>query len=271
MSATTTVPTRRVPAVGATKVTAFSVLRAEWAKAWSLRSTYWVSLVCFLTTVGIGSLAALAINAMPADALDGAGAVASLVSLPSYFVAMFAASLGVLFITGEYSTGQIRSTLSAVPSRWPVFVAKALTAALFAALVSLVSNLALLPVGQLIVKMDSFNVFSTVGLKAVAFTALFHTFMAIMGAGLGFLLRHTAGAVTAVAVILFVLVLALQISGGMLARLWEPLGDLINYLPAMAGLEMISGTNVTTNLLTLSGWALVPLVIGAVLFMRRDA
>ncbi|WP_371173810.1 ABC transporter permease subunit [Buchananella felis] len=264
-------PAQRVRAVGTSNVSLFSVLRSERIKLWSLRSTYWVAAICIVLTIGLGSLMGFGITQLDADMSASPAMLSAVFSLPAYFVAMITAALGVLAVTTEYSTGQIRSTLAAVPSRWPVSTAKVLVVSVSATLISLVGNLLTLPFLHLFLSSRDIEVFTTGTLKTVLLTALFHLLMAMMGAGLGFLLRHTAGAITVVAVELFVLIIALQIAGIFLARIWEPLGKLDKYLPANAGMSMIAGESVGKNLLILLVWVLVPLITGAILFKRRDA
>lgn len=264
-------PAQRVRAVGTSNVSLLSVLRSERLKLWSLRSTYWVSAICVALTVGMGSLMAFGITQMDADMMASPAMISTIFALPAYFVAMIAATLGVLSVTTEYSTGQIRSTLAAVPSRWPVAVAKIVVVSLSAALVSLVGNLLTVPIAHLFLSGHGIEILQASTFKTVLLTALFHLLMAMMGAGLGFLLRHTAGAITVVAVELFVLVIALQIAGIFLARIWEPLGKLDRYLPANAGMSIIANDSVGKNLAILLVWVLVPLIAGAVLFKRRDA
>jgi ABC-2 type transport system permease protein len=113
------------------RVTGPRVLRSEWAKLWSLRST-WITLglgLAFLVTFGL--IAAAQYTPQPAG--SGAGmerefANATTVSLSLFgltFAQLALGVLGVLVTAGEYSTGMIRSTLAAVPSRLPTLWAKA--------------------------------------------------------------------------------------------------------------------------------------------------
>ena len=104
------------------------VLRSEWTKLRSVRSTYWTLLAAVVITVGISALvSAIYVNQYPTmSASDRAFFDPTHFTLIGVFLAQFAIGvLGVLTITGEYSTGAIRSTLAAVPQRRTVLAAKA--------------------------------------------------------------------------------------------------------------------------------------------------
>jgi ABC-2 type transport system permease protein len=117
------------------RVTSAHVLRSEWIKFWSLRSTLWA---LASTVVVMAAVSYVAVFFTARDAFDPAtkpGDAAPLVALlhdPSIVLTgadlakLVVAVLGVLIVTGEYSTGMIRSTLTAVPKRLPTLWAKAL-------------------------------------------------------------------------------------------------------------------------------------------------
>jgi len=112
-----------------TNVNQVQVLRSEWIKLWSLRSTRYSLLLAFVAMAGLGPLiAAISMgrwsHLSPSDRLNFDSIDRS---LGGYHIAQLAiAVLGVLVISGEYSTGQIRSSLMAVPRRLPVLWAKLL-------------------------------------------------------------------------------------------------------------------------------------------------
>src|SRR5215468_3875873 len=97
---------------------------SEWIKFRSLRSTWWSIGIALLISVGLGIL----FSALRGNDIANHGGFEqdpTALSLRGFFLAQLAAGvLGALFITGEYSTGMIRATLSAVPRRVPVWVAK---------------------------------------------------------------------------------------------------------------------------------------------------
>src|SRR2546421_8145423 len=111
------------------RVTGRRVLRSEWAKLWSLRST-WITLGLGLVfLVAFGLIAAAQYTPQPAssEGMQGEFAGATAVSLSLFgltFAQLALGVLGVLVTAGEYSTGMIRSTLVAVPRRLPVLWSK---------------------------------------------------------------------------------------------------------------------------------------------------
>lgn len=124
-------PRRRVQA----KQTFFSVFRSEWSKLASLRSTWITAAIASLITIGISVL----IMAQYSGMKGYADKAANYLTVGSSFGQIAVAVLGALLITGEYSSGQIRSSLAAVPRRGRLFAAKALVAAIFSALLGLVT------------------------------------------------------------------------------------------------------------------------------------
>lgn len=113
-------------------LSAAGVLRSEWIKLRSLRSTWWSFGIIVLIEVGMAVLFALTASTpsgtIPAEAVTEAAITVGTVGL--VFGQLVIAVLGVLVVSGEYSTGQIRSSFMAVPNRVPVLAAKA---AVFAA------------------------------------------------------------------------------------------------------------------------------------------
>jgi ABC-2 type transport system permease protein len=187
------------------RVTGPRVLRSEWAKFWSLRST-WITLgISLLLLVAIGLVAASRYSPQLASEqgkhhLIPVGGNAVAIALAGITLAQLATGvLGVLFTAGEYSTGMIRSTLTAVPRRLPVLWSKIAvlgvtalvlgTAGAFAAFIGGEHYLA----GQRIaVSLSSSGVLRSL-LGAAAFLAL----VAVIGMALGALLRSVAGGIAA--------------------------------------------------------------------------
>ena len=118
--------------------------------------------------------------------------------------------LGTLVITSEYSTGMIRTSLTVLPRRGLLVAAKAVVFAAVAFVTGLICSFASFFTGQAIMSSNHTN--TTLGhpdvLRAVIGGALFLTVCGLLAFGIGLLIRHTAGAVTAVAGVLFVLPIA---------------------------------------------------------------
>ncbi|MDT4946089.1 MAG: type transport system permease protein [Pseudonocardiales bacterium] len=128
------------------RVTQVGVIRSEWIKLRSLRSTWFSLLAALLIIDGLGTLfSALHTHRMEQGVGPNGrifGIDATQISLRGVFLAQLAIGvLGVLVITGEYSTGMIRSSLAAVPHRTPVLIAKALVFAVIVFVTSLIATL----------------------------------------------------------------------------------------------------------------------------------
>ena len=222
-------------------VTPGRVLRSEWTKLRSLRSTYWSLLVAIVAVGGLGMLfaafqmshwAGLAIENPRMLAAERAHYSAIDAAVGGYNLAQLAIGvLGVLVISGEYATGMIRSSLMAVPQRLSVLWGKlAVFCGVTFALMLWFSLTAFFGVQAIVA---SHGVDRALGdpdaLRVVVGTALYLTAIGALGVGLGALLRNTAGAISAFVALLFVL-------PGVAALLPGDLGASIGpYLPLNAG------------------------------------
>jgi len=126
------------------RVTLPNVVRSEWTKLWSLRSTRWTLLVSVIAMAGLGPLVA-AVQMSRWNQLDfHARATYDSIdtAVGGWHLAQLAIGvLGVLVISGEYSTGMVRSSLMAVPRRLPVVWAKLIVFAAVTFTLMLVSGL----------------------------------------------------------------------------------------------------------------------------------
>jgi ABC-type transport system involved in multi-copper enzyme maturation permease subunit len=215
------------------RVTQARVLRSEWTKLRTQPSTFWALLATMILITGFGILYSLVRETRPPH---GAAAIAAFdpasVSLSGVQLAQIAVGvLGVLLITSEYATGLIRTTLAAVPRRLPVLWGKAalVTAATVAA--SLPAAFVAFLAGQSILARQHLSVpLSQPGVaRAVIGSALYLAVAALIGLGLGALLRSTAGGIAG----LFGLLFAVQLVTGFLPGSWAE--DVGKYTPATAG------------------------------------
>ena len=265
--------------LGPGRVTWIGVVRSEWIKLRSLRSTWYSLLAVVLIIDGLGTL----FSALRAHRMENVigrngeifGIDATQISLRGAFLAQLAIGvLGALVITGEYATGMIRSSLAAVPRRQPVLWTKAAVFAATVLVVSLVATVIGFLLGQqALASTHQQATLSTPGaLRAVIGAAVYLTLIGLLAVGLGFLIRSTAGAIaTLVGIVLVAPLLA--------NALPSPYSDdVIKYLPLSAGQRIISTVNPDPN--QLAPWAgigvtalyaLAALVAGAVLLNRRDA
>ena len=122
-------PAQAIPRLAHTgTVTQARVFVSEWTKLRSLRSTRWSLVAAFVLTIGIAALACAVVShhwphMSPHDRADFHPLEVNLVGVQLAQLAI--GVLGVLVITGEYSTGMIRASMTAVPKRLPVLWAKA--------------------------------------------------------------------------------------------------------------------------------------------------
>jgi len=257
------------------------LLRSEWIKLRSVRSSYWTLIVTIVGMIGLGALFCATyvarFNHMDVrDQIEATRFTPAARSLGGYFLMQLAVGvLGVLVITSEYSTGSIRATLSAVPQRRSVLAAKAVVFAVTVLVIGIGSSFAAFFVGQAILSQKSLGVgISDPGvLRAVVGTGLYLTVIGLLSLGLGTMLRRTAGAIAA----LVALVLILPGVVAALPSSWQ--NDIDPYLPSVAGQALIGHGPMTPDHV-LSPWggfgvfcayAAASLVAGAVLLVRRDA
>jgi ABC-2 type transport system permease protein len=250
------------------------VLASEWIKLWSLRSTVLTLLAAVLAMVVIGCLAAWAFTSNWDDLDPRERATFNPIdpALVGVNLAQLAVGvLGVLLVTGEYATGMIRATLSAVPTRLPVLWAKAgLYAAVTFVLMGVTSLTAFL-MAQLFLGTRGAGLGAAELPRALLGTAGYLTAIAVLAVALGFLLRSTAGGIAT----LFGLLLVVPTLGLLLPSSWQE--HLLPYLPNYAGSALTTVRHQpdllspTGGALVLAAWALVPLVAAAVVLRRRDA
>jgi len=264
----------RAPHTG--RVTQARVALSEWTKLHSLRSTRWSLLVGFLLTIALPLLFAAVTSShwgsmSPHERADRHPLDIALAGVNLSQLAI--AVLGVLVITGEYSTGMIRASFTAVPKRLPVLWAKT---AVFACVVLL---LMLPPV--LIAFFASQAILSRHHILQIAFShpgvarsviggAVFLMLVGIFALGIGAIVRNTAGGIAAFAGIFFVIPPLMNV----LPTSWN--NAISQYLPSNAGRQIFSLTHSDHSLRPWSGTALfvgycaLALAIAAVLLVRRD-
>ena len=238
MSAITALPLPRTR-THTGRVTHARVALSEWTKLRTLRSTRYALLAGVAMTIGFAIIPAL-VNAnrwSSMSFIDKASFRPLETSLIGVTVAQLAIGvLGVMLISGEYSTGMIRSTFAAVPKRLPVLWGKAGVFALVTFVLALPSTLIAFFAAQAILKGHTFNghdialSFSDPGVsRAVIGGALYLTLIGLFGLGLGAILRSTAGGISAFAGILFVIPPLMNVLPASWSNAISP------YLPSNAG------------------------------------
>lgn len=251
-------------------------VRAEWTKLRSVRSTTWTLLATVAIAIGFGAL--VGVSQMSSwDNLDPAERLRfdpTFFSLSGLWLAQLAIGvLGVLLVTSEYATGQIRATLAAMPQRTTVVAAKAVAFTGVVLVVGLASSFAAFLVGQAIFETKNLGVAITDPgvFRAVAGGGLYLAAVGLLGLGLGTIVRRTAGAVAA---LVGVLVLAPLVSGFLATSFQESIGK---FFPAQAGMAVFSVAPDPRSLTPWTGYGVlltyvaIALAAGAVLLARRDA
>jgi ABC-2 type transport system permease protein len=214
------------------RVTPARVVKSEWIKFWSLRSTAVTLAVGLALLVGIGLLAASMFdNPTTGAAGPPGGGPTNAVSASlagTTFAQLAFGTLGVLFMAGEYSTGMIRSSLSAVPRRLPVLWSKIAVFAGVVFVVTLAGSAIAFTGGQALIGAHGASWSDPGVARAVIGTAVILTGSGVMGIGLGALLRSTAGAISTLVGGLFLL-------GGVASLLLpDSWSTVLEYLPSNA-------------------------------------
>src|SRR5580700_11554146 len=178
-------------------------LRSELTKILSVRSTYWTLLAQAVASIG------WAVLFCAGTVSHGAGrnfnatqaSLAGQVALGELIIVV----LGALVITSEYSTGMIRTSLAVMPRRGVLYAAKAIVFAAVTLSVSLVASFADFFVGQAILASKHLN--TTLAqpgvLRAVLLSAAIVAVFGLLAYGAGAIIRHSAGAITAILGVIF--------------------------------------------------------------------
>ncbi|MGA5445365.1 ABC transporter permease [Streptomyces umbrinus] len=262
------------------KVTGPRVLRSEWAKFWTLRSS-WITLgVAVFLLVLFGTIAAHTYS--PQEAADGGGPLGpdagsidavSLALTGVTFGSLAIGVLGVLLSAGEYGTGMIRSTLTAVPRRLPVLWAKA---AVIAPVVLVLAGLGVLAAFLLGAPgLDGESIALSLGddgvLRSLAGAGVYLALVAVFGVALGMLIRSSAGAIATLVGILLIL-------PGLAGLLPDSLYDTLSpYFPSTAGQAVYAvqqssdALSPGAGLAVFAGWVALALAGAAYRLASTDA
>jgi hypothetical protein len=223
--------------------------------------------------VGIGLI--VAFNTRHLTANLQADDLAPSATLQGYHLGeLLIGSLGVLFVSGEYGTGMIRSTLAAVPKRTPVLWAKLIVfVSVVAATMIPVSVVAFVAAQGVISRSRvGYSLSDPTVLRIVIGTGIYLVLAGVIGAAIGWIVRHTAGAiVTYVALVLVLPATLVNLVGS-----WGK--DVAQFLPSRAGASFAttvvdSGPHLKpwVGLAVLSLWAIAGLAVALAELRHRDA
>lgn len=185
---------------------------AEWTKFRTVRSSVVTAALLALVLPVFAVVVAGTKSLQPDDTILGASVLGGAV-----LAQLLAASLGAILITGEFRSGTIRATLAACPRRLTVLAAKASVAAATVFAATLPAGVAAFGIGVTMLDDDAYA--RGDGFPALLGVSLAMASLAILGVGVGTIVRHSAGAVTTV--------VALVMLPGLLAPL---LGDAERWL-----------------------------------------
>ncbi|NUU25249.1 MAG: ABC transporter permease subunit [Streptomycetaceae bacterium] len=261
------------------KVGYAAFLNAEWIKIRTVRSTFWTLIALAVVSIGLTVL----ICAVSADSLakdlaktppDPDAHPDQLISVGVVFGQVAALVLGVLVVSAEYATGMIRSTLTAMPRRTSVLVAKATVLALLlfvigtiVAFIGYFAGNAFLENKDIGVPLDAPGV-----TRALFGNGLYLMVLGLFGFALALLLRHTAGAVTVGLAMIYVV-------GTLVALLPGDWGNWISkVMPGNAGGQITAARQYDSDVFgPWAGFAVfcievaVLMVCGWYRFARKDA
>jgi ABC-2 type transport system permease protein len=260
------------------KVTLGRVLYSEWIKFRTLRSSFWSLVVTAVLMVGLGTLISAVYTSQYPTMRPERRAHFNAITDPLFgyhFAQLAVGVLGVMVITGEYSTGMIRASLSAVPKRLPVLWAKSAVFGVVALVLGTVMSLVTFLIGQSIYSSQHLQatLSSPGATRIVLGLGLYLTVVGLLGVALGTIIRNTAGAITALVGILLVL----PVLGEALNQTsWGQ--NITPYLPSNAGGALLNvtpdpngGMMPWTGFALFVGYLVVATAAAAYVLKRRDA
>jgi len=259
------------------------VIRSEWIKLATLRSTWATVLATVLVIVGFGVLAALVasgdVKTGPGGAPPGGGTAGTnpltTVLAGANLAVLIIAVLGSMIGAREYSTGMIRTTFSAVPRRLPVLWGKLLSFAAAAVPAVTVGVLSAFFAGMAVLHANGATTLTWTddGVARVLLGEVYNIVgLGVIGLALGILLRSTAAAIgTVIGAVLFIPTLA----SALLPSSWDAV---LKYLPSNAAtafttLHQTTGNWLSpgTGALVFTAWIVLAVAGAAWALLRRDA
>jgi ABC-type transport system involved in multi-copper enzyme maturation permease subunit len=249
-----------------------NAVASEWTKLWTVRSS-WLNIVAAMVLTGLlavqyGFSTAYDNTHLPPGEIAEKAAVGGVAVSAMTIVQVVIAAFAMLLVTSEYSTGSIRSTLQWTPVRRNVVLAKAivLTPVLFAYAL-LLGVIAAIAGGLTMGEWADWDLATlVVDLLSVA---AYVTLAGLFTAGIAFLIRSTAGTLTA-AFLLLIVVPMMMAQSSLRALVW-----CAALLPGGAGQNYLSGStdplSPTASFIVLVLWAAGGLLAGTKVLQRRDA
>jgi hypothetical protein len=249
-------------------------LRSELTKLRSVRSTY-ITLAGFFAGA-VAATIAISASARSVSSRPGFDPVAYSLQGNFFLAEVIIMVTGALVITSEYGTRMVGTSLTAMPRRGVLYGAKAIALACLMLVVALVTSVTSFFVGQAILGPvhAGVSITSPGALRAVVLTAAFVTCYALLAFGLGAVIRHTAGAVTAPFALVFVIPQIAQFLSASTyhaVERWLPGGSAVNQLVVTrhTGQQYLFGPY--GEMAVFAAYAAIAVVAGLLVFRRRDA
>lgn len=291
---TTTTP---VFAITGRDLSAWGIIRSEWIKLRSIRSTWWTYAALVVITVGIGTQMSSSTSfawleeGMPQPGIQAAGVIPITASTDINILVM--SVLGVLVIAGEYNTGMIRSSFTAVPRRVPAFLAKALVLAVVTFVVGAVAVAITIPIslGVLVgngvdVRLDDPDYW-----RGMIGSVCYLVLVGLIGFGIGAIVRNIVAGIAIAVGFVLVLPIALGfVSGGLGPQIWLQNATMLlpfnlgralythpgydDFASLGAGAERVEGLwelEPWQGALGLVTWVVVLFTVAIIALRRRDA
>jgi ABC-2 type transport system permease protein len=265
-------------------------LRYEWARITTIRSTWWLTGMALLVSFGFSLLIGYGFKSSPDQQLNGFSASYAAVitqgastGFVPVLVAYLMGLLGVFAFGHEYRHGMIRATLTAVPRRGHVMVAKLLVVVAWAAVVAVAALLLGALAGQVMLGQYGFSLTAPDVPRVLLGYLIYVVLFTIVGLAIAVLIRHQAGALG----LLFLLPLVIETVLRLVITLppaFNSIEGVVRYFPFGAGERMLVLFPVDANPpigppplsalpggITFAIFTALLLAVGTVLFFRRDA
>lgn len=283
---TLTRPTTTAPSVvNASRLSFSGILRSEWIKALSLRSVRWSIATSIVAGLAMSLAMSFALRALMDEDLIGSYAeyLITVTGFPANLLSLVFGVLGVFLFSSEYASGMILSTLTAAPRRGQLMAAKAVVLTVISVVIAAVVVISGAAIAVAVMPESASAVWTLQTLTSLLGTTLFLVAIALFSFALAGILRSTAGAITVVVGVAFLLPNILQIVTQL--SNWAWVQQVWNYLPTSLGMTL--GTGIVESapvmdaavrfpgyaeaLVALAVWVIVPMAIAARAFFARDA
>lgn len=267
------IPRHRPAVADGAKVTFGRVLHSEWLKFRTLRSSWLTLGSAIAAMIVIGLLIGYATSSSDWARLEAGDKLASAPLRGTLLTQLIIGVLGVLFVTGEYATGMIRSTFAAVPRRLSVVGAKAVVFGVVALIAMTTASFAAFYGAQIFLGPDGHgsSLSDPGALRAVAGVGVYMMAIGLLGGALGWIVRSTAGAISALVALLVIAPVLIGFLPGSVSD------NVLKFMPSNAGDSLVTSIREPDALAPWTGfgvlalWVVVTLTVAVLTVRRRDA